>query len=75
MIAWLRTIADDPQTERVVMSLIIINAAVLGLETSHSAMAAAGPALELIDHILLAIFVVELAARIAVHRLAFFRDP
>src|SRR5215218_4118857 len=32
-------------------------------------------ALEIIDHIMLAIFVVELTARTAVHRLAFFRDP
>ena len=34
-----------------------------------------GGLLELIDHIMLGIFVIELAARIAVHRLAFFRDP
>jgi len=73
--AWLRTIVEDPRTERVIMSLIIINATILGLETSQRAMAAAGPVLEFIDHVLLAVFVVELAARIAVHRLAFFRDP
>ncbi len=75
MIAWLRTIVEDPQTERVIMSLIIINATILGLETSQQAMAVAGPALEFIDHVLLAVFVVELAARIIVHRMAFFRDP
>jgi voltage-gated sodium channel len=38
-------------------------------------MASYGRLLETLDHIMLAIFVVELAARIAVHRLAFFRDP
>jgi voltage-gated sodium channel len=38
-------------------------------------MATSGPLLEFIDHVLLAIFVAELAARIIVHRLAFFRDP
>lgn len=75
MIARLRTIVDDPRTERVVISLIIVNAAILGLETSQSAMAAFGPLLDLIDRIILAVFVVELAARVAVHRLAFFRDP
>ena len=46
MIAWLRAIVEDPRTERVIMSLIIINAVILGLETSHSAMASFGPLLE-----------------------------
>jgi len=75
VIAWLRNIVENPRTERVVMSLIIINATVLGLETSQSVMATSGPVLEFLDHILLAIFVAELAARIIVHRMAFFRDP
>ena len=34
-----------------------------------------GRELALLDHIILGIFVIEIAARIAVHRLAFFRDP
>ncbi len=75
MIAWLRTIVDDPRTERAVMSLIIINAVILGLETSKTVIDRFGPALELADHIILGVFVIELAARIVVHRLAFFRDP
>jgi voltage-gated sodium channel len=75
VIAWLRTIVENPHTERVIMALIIINAAVLGLETSQQVMATSGPLLEFIDHVLLAIFVAELAARIIVHRLDFFRDP
>jgi voltage-gated sodium channel len=75
MIAWLRPIVENPNTERVIMALIIINATVLGLETSQSVMATSGPVLEFIDHVLLAIFVAELAARIIVHRLDFFRDP
>jgi voltage-gated sodium channel len=73
--AWLRTIVDDPRCERVIMSLIIINAVVLGLETSKSAMASSGRFLEILDHIILAVFVIEIAARIIVHRWAFFRDP
>jgi voltage-gated sodium channel len=75
VIAWLRPIVENPNTERVIMALIIINAAVLGLETSQQVMATSGPVLEILDHVLLAIFVAELAARIIVHRLAFFRDP
>ncbi len=75
MIAWLRTIVSHPLTERVVMTLIIVNAIILGLETSKSVMDRFGPILEFVDHVILAVFVAELAARIAVHRLAFFRDP
>jgi voltage-gated sodium channel len=75
VIAWLRTIVENPNTERMVMALIIINATVLGLETSQEVMATSGPLLEIIDHVLLTIFVAELAARIIVHRLDFFRDP
>jgi voltage-gated sodium channel len=57
------------------MAVIIANAVVLGLETSKTVMASYGRVLEILDHIMLAIFVVELAARIIVHRFAFFRDP
>jgi voltage-gated sodium channel len=73
--AWLRTIVDDPRTERVIMSLIIANAVILGLETSKEAMDNYGPLLEVLDHIILGVFVIEIAARIIAHRLAFFRDP
>jgi voltage-gated sodium channel len=38
-------------------------------------MASFGRELEILDHIILGAFVVELAARIIVHRWAFFRDP
>jgi len=72
---WLRKVILDPRTERFIMTVIIANAVVLGLETSKTVMASYGRLLETLDHIMLAIFVVELAARIAVHRLAFFRDP
>jgi voltage-gated sodium channel len=71
----LRKIVDDPRTERVVMSLIIVNAVILGLETNRSLTPEARHVLEVLDYIILGIFVIELAARIAVRGLAFFRDP
>jgi voltage-gated sodium channel len=71
----LRKILADPRTERAIMILIIVNAIILGLETSQSVMARFGGILATIDHVILGVFVIELAARIAVHRLAFFRDP
>jgi voltage-gated sodium channel len=38
-------------------------------------MAAYGPLLLILDQAILGVFVVEIAARLLVHRLAFFRDP
>ncbi|HZO46191.1 MAG TPA: ion transporter [Xanthobacteraceae bacterium] len=72
---WLRKVVLDPRTERFIMVVIIANAVVLGLETSKTVMASYGRVLDILDHIMLGIFVVELTARIIVHRLAFFRDP
>ena len=74
MIEQLRKIITDARTERAVMILIVINAATLGLETSPRVMQAFGPALEVLDHVILGIFVIEIAARIIVYRLRFFRD-
>ncbi len=75
MTAWLRSILDNPRTEWFITGVIVFNAITLGLETSKTAMDAYGPVLLTIDAIVLAIFVVELSARIFVHRLAFFKDP
>tara|TARA_R100000149_G_scaffold66486_1_gene46300 strand:+ start:16855 stop:17685 length:831 start_codon:yes stop_codon:yes gene_type:complete len=65
----------SPRTERFILALIILNAITLGLETSSWVMDRIGPVLLVLDKIVLAIFVVEVVARIAVHRLAFFKDP
>ena len=35
MLAWLSTVVNDPRTERVIMSLIVINAIILGLAASQ----------------------------------------
>jgi voltage-gated sodium channel len=66
---------EDRRTERLIAGLIVINAVTLGLETSPAVMAAAGPVLIAIDQTILAVFVVELLARIWVHGRRFFHDP
>jgi voltage-gated sodium channel len=71
----LARILAHPQTEHVLLGLIVFNAITLGLETFPGVMESWGPLLHALDRAVLTIFVVELAARIAVHRLAFFRDP
>lgn len=69
--AWLET----PRVQRFLIALILLNAVILGLETSRSLMADWGGWLLAADRAILAVFVVEIALRLAVHRLAFFRDP
>lgn len=60
--------------QRILLILILINAAILGLETSASVMAVAAEPLMLLDKAILAVFVLEIALRIFAHRLAFFKD-
>lgn len=71
----LKELVTSPRTERIILALIVINAITLGLETSPWAMANFGAVLTVLDKAVLAVFVVEVVARIAVHRAAFFRDP
>jgi len=73
--ARLRHLLERPVTQRIILALILVNAAVLGLETSDSMMAAYGSLLLSIDAWILALFVVEILARILVYRAGFFRDP
>jgi voltage-gated sodium channel len=65
---------ERPRVQHALIALILINAVILGLETSKTIMAAYGPWLVATDRAILGIFVVEIALRIAVHRGAFFRD-
>ena len=75
MTTWLRAILENPRTEWFITGLIAINAITLGLETSPTLMAAVGPVLLAVDGAILTVFVIEIAARIFVKRLAFFKDP
>ncbi|WP_421952386.1 ion transporter [Pelagibacterium sp.] len=61
--------------EQFIITVIIVNAITLGLETSPEVMAAIGPALMALDSIILALFVVEIVLRLYAHGLKFFRDP
>ena len=70
----LRQLLETPLAERVVITVIIINAISLGLETSAWANARFGPLLDVIDTAALTFFVIELLARLAVYRLSFFKS-
>lgn len=69
--AWL----EMPLVQRSLIALILVNAVILGLETSPTVMAGWGPWLIAADKAILAVFVVEIALRLIAHRLSFFRDP
>ncbi|SCZ72287.1 voltage-gated sodium channel [Epibacterium ulvae] len=59
---------------RFIIFVILLNAVTLGLETSHTIMARFGGLIVLLDKTCLTIFVVEIIAKLAVRRLAFFRS-
>lgn len=65
---------ENPRVQRVIIALILVNAVLLGLETSPAAMAAAGTLIVGLDRAILAVFVAEIAARLYAHRRAFWRD-
>lgn len=71
----LHSLLNQPWVQHTILGLIVLNAVILGLETSPTVMQAAGPTILLIDSIILGVFVVEIAARLFVHRAAFWRDP
>jgi voltage-gated sodium channel len=70
-----RAFVELPRFGQFILALILLNAVILGMETSASLMAQYGPSLLLLDKILLSVFVVEILLRIFAYRTAFFRDP
>ncbi|MGO2356538.1 MAG: ion transporter [Marinomonas foliarum] len=70
----LKVFIENITVQRILLAFILINAVILGLETSSDIMAAVGPFLIALDKAILAVFVVELTIRLFVHRLAFFKD-
>ncbi|MFP4537837.1 MAG: ion transporter [Dichotomicrobium sp.] len=71
----LHAIVEHPSWERTILTIIVLNAVTLGLETSGTVMAQVGPLLLALNYVFLSIFVVEIAARLIVHGASFWRDP
>jgi len=66
---------ESRRVQTVITVLIVLNAITLGLETSPTAMAAAGTLLHTVDRIILAVFVAEIALKLFGHGARFWRDP
>lgn len=74
---WRMRLAEFVESARVqhlIVAVILINAAVLGFETSKGAMSAAGPLLVFIDKLCLIVFCLEIGARLLAYRWAFWRS-
>ncbi len=65
---------ESPRTTRVITAVIVFNAITLGLETSGSVMERAGPLLLFLDEAVLAIFVIELLAKLFAFGWRFFTN-
>ncbi len=60
--------------QNAIMAVIVMNAVVIGLETSAGVMASVGPILVILDQIAITIFVVEILLKLLVYRASFFRS-
>ena len=70
-----KAFVEHTMVQRFIIVLIVINAIILGMETSKSLMQACGYWLTLANQIILYTFVVELLLRFFVYRLRFFTQP
>lgn len=66
---------EAPHAQSLIIALILVNAVILGLETSPAVMANWGGLLMRLDQAILAVFVIELVIRLVAHGWRFFRDP
>ena len=76
MAVWRERLNDlvcSPKTERLVTALIVVNAVTLGLETSATVNEALSPWLGWFDKAIVAVFVVEIGARLAAQGPSFFK--
>jgi voltage-gated sodium channel len=78
MIAWCRKIAEDRRFQGFIMTLIVLNAIMLGVETDRSARQHYAPWMDTLEAAILTVFVAEIVIRMlahAPHVLTFFKDP
>jgi voltage-gated sodium channel len=71
----LRKFLESRRFQAFIIAVIIVNAATIGLETSPTVVNAMGGLLHVLDLAALAIFVLEICAKLFVDRLSFFRNP
>ena len=70
----LKTFIESPKTQNFILGVIILNAIVLGLETSDTVVKHAGSLLGVLDKVAVGIFITEIAIKLIVYRFGFFKD-
>ena len=70
-----RAFIEARATRNAIIVVIIVNAIVIGLETSQTVVSVVGTLLVALDRAALSIFVSEIAIKLFVYRWRFFRDP
>lgn len=65
---------EQQWVQNTLLGLILVNALILGLETSPTVMAMVGEQMMRLDKVILTVFVLEIALRIFAYRGAFFKD-
>lgn len=68
--AWL----EKPSTGNAVIGVIVLNAIILGLDTSETISSAIGPVINVLDKLCLVVFIVEIALKLIAYRWRFFQS-
>ncbi|MDH5387166.1 MAG: ion transporter [Gammaproteobacteria bacterium] len=71
----LKSFIENARVQQFIIALILLNAVLLGMETSPAIMATAATLILALDKVILTLFVLEILIRIYVYRLAFWKDP
>ncbi len=72
----IKNIVDSSKFQNFIIALIVFNGITMGMETSKDIMSSAlGTFVNISTMIVISIFVIEIAMRIYVHRVSFFKDP
>jgi len=70
----IKDLVENLGFQNFIVAVIIFNGITMGLETSKSFMADYGSVIEMINTIVISIFVIEILLRIYVYRISFFKD-
>jgi len=71
----LRRFVEHRAVQRFIISVIVLNGVVIGLETSDWLMARVGGLLNFLDTAAIVIFIVEISLKIVIYRFAYFKNP
>ena len=71
----LKSFIENARVQQFIIALILLNAVLLGMETSPAIMETGASLILALDKVILTLFVLEILIRIYVYRLAFWKDP